>query len=219
MTNQEILSVFRPFVDFLGSALGENVEVVLHDFSDPEHSIIAIAHGHHSGRKIGDPMTDFAVEVKNEKLYMTADFKANYRAVSKEKEYLSSSYYIKNNGELIGMLCLNSNTHSANQFAEAVKRLFQDMNFGFIISGEKERDKIEESLDVPIVSLAKSIIETTIMNYDIAPERMSRDEKMQIVWELDDQGVTQMKGAVFEIAKQLKISESTIYRYISKRKK
>ena len=132
---------------------------------------------------------------------------------------MSSSYYIKNNGELIGMLCLNSNTHSANQFAEAVKRLFQDMNFGFIISGEKERDKIEESLDVPIVSLAKSIIETTIMNYDIAPERMSRDEKMQIVWELDDQGVTQMKGAVFEIAKQLKISESTIYRYISKRKK
>ena len=34
MTNQEILSIFRPFVDFLGSALGENVEIVLHDFSD-----------------------------------------------------------------------------------------------------------------------------------------------------------------------------------------
>ena len=41
-------------------------------------------------------------------------YPSNYRAVSKEKEYLSSSYYIKNNGELIGMLCLNSNTHSAN---------------------------------------------------------------------------------------------------------
>lgn len=219
MTNQEILSIFRPFVDFLGSALGENVEIVLHDFSDPEHSIIAIAHGYHSGRKIGDPMTDFAREVKNEKIYLSADFKANYRAVSKEKEYLSSSYYIKNNGELIGMLCLNSNTHSANQLVDSVRRLFQDLNLGFMISGEKEKDKIEESLDVPIVSLAKSIIETTVMDYDIAPERMSRDEKMKIVWELDDQGVTQMKGAVFEIAKQLKISESTIYRYISKRKK
>lgn len=219
MTDQEILSIFRPFVEFLGSALGENVEIVLHDFSDPDHSIIAIAHGYHSGRKVGDPMTDFAIEVKNEKLYRTADFKANYRAVSREKEYLSSSYYIKNNGELIGMLCLNSNTHSANQLADSVKRLFQDLNLGFMISGEKEKDKIEESLDVPIVSLAKSIIETTIMDYGIAPERMSRDEKMRIVWGLDDQGVTQMKGAVFEIAKQLKISESTIYRYISKRKK
>lgn len=219
MTNQEILNVYRPLVNFLGSALGENIEVVLHDFSNPEHSIIAIAHGHHSGRKIGDPMTDFAIEVKNEKLYKSADFKANYRAVSKEKEYLSSSYYIKNGEELIGMLCLNSNMHSANQFMEVTKRLFQDMNMGFIIKGEKDKDKIEETLDVPIVSLAKSIIETTIMNYDVTPERMSRDEKMQIVWELDDQGVTQMKGAVFEIAKQLKISESTIYRYISKRKK
>lgn len=218
MTNQEIFDIFRPLVNFLGAALGENTEIVLHDFSDPEHSIIAISHGHHSGRKIGDPMTDFAREIKNGKQYKTADFKAKYRAVSKEKEYISSSYYIKNGNELIGMLCLNANTYSANQFMEAAKRLFHDINFSVVINGEEE-NKIEETLDTPIVSLAKSIIETTITNYIVVPERMSREEKMQVVWELDDQGVTRMKGAVSEIAKQLKISESTIYRYISQRKK
>lgn len=44
---------------------------------------------------------------------------------------------------------------------------------------------------------------------------MTRQEKMEIVWELANQGIPRMKGAISEIAKQLELSESTVYRYIS----
>lgn len=44
---------------------------------------------------------------------------------------------------------------------------------------------------------------------------MTRQEKMEIVWELTNQGIPRMKGAISEIAKQLELSESTVYRYIS----
>ena len=43
---------------------------------------------------------------------------------------------------------------------------------------------VEENLDVPIVSFAESIISKTIADSNIAPERMTRQEKMEIVWDL-----------------------------------
>ena len=54
---------------------------------------------------------------------------------------------------------------------------------------------VEENLDVPIVSFAESIISKTIADSNIAPERMTRQEKMEIVWELANQGIPRMKGA------------------------
>ena len=48
MTNKEILSIFVPIVNFFSEILGENTEIVLHDVSNPEHSVIAIQNGFHS---------------------------------------------------------------------------------------------------------------------------------------------------------------------------
>ncbi|WP_059066165.1 helix-turn-helix domain-containing protein [Mediterraneibacter massiliensis] len=76
---------------------------------------------------------------------------------------------------------------------------------------------VEENLDVPIVSFAESIIAKTIADSHIPPDRMTRKEKMEIVWLLADQGIPRMKGAISEIARQLKLSESTVYRYISQK--
>ena len=44
---------------------------------------------------------------------------------------------------------------------------------------------------------------------------MTTEEKKEIVQKLNKQGIPRMKGAVAAIAKQLNLSESTVYRYIS----
>lgn len=41
-------------------------------------------------------------------------------------------------------------------------------------------------------------------------------EKMVVVHRLEERGVLGMKGAVMEIARQLKISEPTVYRYLNR---
>ena len=87
------------------------------------------------------------------------------------------------------------------------------MTMGETITGSTTM--VEENLDVPIVSFAECIISKTIADSNIPPERMTRQEKMEIVWELANQGIPRMKGAISEIAKQLELSESTVYRYIS----
>jgi predicted transcriptional regulator YheO len=47
---------------------------------------------------------------------------------------------------------------------------------------------------------------------------MNRNERAQVIHNLMEAGVHNMKGAVIEIAKQLDISEPTVYRYIKKHK-
>ena len=219
MTNEEVLNLFIPFVDFLGAVLGENTEVVLHNVACPEHAVVAIQHEFHSGRKVGSSLTDFAFHVKNSKEYEKNDYLVNYRAQAKGKEFTASTFYIKNHGQLIGMLCLNTNTSAVHDFVEITNKFIQTLHIGApglnINSVPEENNSIQENLDTPIVSLAKSTIAKTIADSNIPPERMTRKEKIEIVWELADQGIHRMKGAISEIARQLKLSESTVYRYIS----
>lgn len=219
MTNKELLSLFIPIVNFLGEVLGENTEIVLHDVSNPEHSVIAIQHGFHSGRSIGSSLTDFAFQVQHSKTYETQDYLINYKAKAKDKEFIASTFYIKNNGNLIGMLCLNTDTTISRHFWQTAQQFINSLPAcSSLIMQEQFNEQnasVEENLDVPIVSFAKSIISKTIEESNVQPERMTRNEKMEIIWKLSDQGIPRMKGAISEIARQLKISESTVYRYIS----
>ena len=48
----ETVRRFLPMVDFLEQILGKNREIVLHDFSDPDHAIVDIRNGIVSGRKV-----------------------------------------------------------------------------------------------------------------------------------------------------------------------
>lgn len=47
----------------LGAALGKDCEVVLHDLRYPDESVIAIANGDISSRKVGAPATDFILKL------------------------------------------------------------------------------------------------------------------------------------------------------------
>ena len=47
------LESYKVLVDFLADYLGENTEVVLHDLSDCQSSIVAIRNGDISGRELG----------------------------------------------------------------------------------------------------------------------------------------------------------------------
>ena len=63
-----------------------------------------------------------------------------------------------------------------------------------------------------------SRISSAVASAMISPSRMSKEEKMNIVHQLKEDGVLSMRGATDELAKQLEISVPTIYRYIKKTK-
>ncbi|HEX6721937.1 MAG TPA: PAS domain-containing protein, partial [Burkholderiaceae bacterium] len=53
---RHVMNALHPIVRMLGTMVGNHIEVVLHDMTRPESSIVAIANGHVSGRRIGNPI-------------------------------------------------------------------------------------------------------------------------------------------------------------------
>lgn len=216
MTNSEILKSYIPMVDFIANICGPSYEVLLHDVSKPESSVIAIRNGHISGRKIGSPMTDLALKILKQKDYLDKDFITNYDGYGKDgKVFLSSTYYIKNaKQELIGMICVNNDITDIKELNKGYETIMK--RFKYREENEVEV-KYEENIENPLTSIANSIISKTINSINIPPERMSIEEKVNIVQELNDKGVFLLKGSVSDVAEQLQISETTVYRYLHKK--
>lgn len=212
MTDREILEMYKPMVSFLSSFCGPGCEVLLHDVSKLEEgTVIAIANGYHSGRTIGSPMTDLATQIYQDRLYLTQDFLTNYHGVSKSKKFISNTFFIKNEDRLIGLLCINRNITAIHDLDLALTSLKQQYNLS------EGRTDIQEHLNNPVEEMLSTLVIRAVEKAGVSPQRMSRQEKINIVHELNEQGVLTMKGAVAEIALQLCISEPTVYRYLSRK--
>ena len=102
------LEPYRTLVSFLGEALGPDYEVVLHDLTSEEGTIAAIVNNNISGRTEGAPLSNMALRFIHGKVYEKQPYVAGYQGASQAKGRLrSSTMFIKDGNELIGMLCIN----------------------------------------------------------------------------------------------------------------
>ncbi len=212
MTDQEVLQLYINIAPFLAEVCGPGCEIVIHDTKEPEHSLAAI-YNNVSDREIGNPLTDLAKDIIAKGSYQNADYLANYTGRNKQGEFLSSTYFIKNEGRLIGLLCINKAMTAVQNLNHAVANLLEL----FHLSGCEETE-YSESLDKPMASLMRERIQEIIAESGIPPARMSIQEKVRIVRRMDDEGILKVKGSVSEIAAQLLVSVPTVYRYLNKNK-
>ena len=208
MTDAQVLEQYTRFVPFLATVLGPGCEVLIHDIQDAKHSIISIRNSL-SGRQVGDPMTDLAMDIAKQGAYTDKDYIANYNGRSKGGDFLSSTYFIKNEGRLIGLLCVNKDMTAVQELDKALKLMLERYELA-----APQQSEYSESLDSPVSNLWPARVAEVIAQSGISPARMSMQEKVDVVHRLHEGGVLMMKGAVSEIARQLKISEPTVYRYI-----
>ena len=106
--DQKILKSYIPTLQGLAAYLGSSYEIVLHSLEDYDHSVIGIINGEHTGRKIGAPITDLALDMLDE---LSAGGKAStvYFSRNKKGEPLKSTT-IAVRGEhdrIIGLICIN----------------------------------------------------------------------------------------------------------------
>src|SRR5215469_12791077 len=101
-----LLNFVSRLADALGQTVGKFCEVVVHDFSSPESSIIAIANGSLTGRKVGDTLDALGFQLL--KTHPTSDL-LNYSTKTKGgKELRSSSVFLRDDkGQIFGALCVN----------------------------------------------------------------------------------------------------------------
>ncbi|MCQ2554859.1 MAG: PAS domain-containing protein [Clostridia bacterium] len=215
MQDRELLKYYEPLVPFIAALCGESCEVLLHDVTNPDKSVVAIANGFHSNRKIGSPLTDLAKQIISDGTYRTCDYVARYKAYSGAKEFLSYTFFIKNQkNELVGMLCINRDTQVVKELDHVIAALKEQFNLFTDIEAESA---YREVLDMPAADILHLQVKKAIDEESIPVKRMTQDERVALVLKMKEQGILNMKGAVKEISSQLDISEPTVYRYLNRK--
>jgi len=220
--NDNTLKQYSILVEFLGKALGPDYEVALYDIGSETNSLVAIANGYISGRAIGAPMTNMALNTMSNKLYKNSNYKLNYHGISKDQRILrSSTMFIKDeNEELVGMLCINFDD---SKFVNLSNEILKLCHPNELIEKHCTYESINTLSDDEVETFSGSISEVTetvlnkvLASKNIPIDRLTQDERLDVIDMLIQKGVFMLKGAVSEVAKQLHCSEPTIYRYINK---
>lgn len=226
--NSNYLKRYISLVEFMANLLPKNCEIVLHDISDVNKSIIAIKNNEISNRDTGGCLTDFGLMLLKQKVYEKNDYIINYSSKTNDgKMFCSSTYFIKDDsGILRGMLCVNVDLTIYFDIKKSFNNYFNFLDIkpekNFVENNNNKNNvnnvnDVMEHLDGPIATIVSNIIQNSLIKLNVpSPERLSIGERSEIIRILNEKGVFLIKGAVAEVAKQLKVSENTIYRYINK---
>ena len=202
-----LLQQYVKLTEFLGVALGPDYEVALHDLTDKNRSIIAIANSHISGREIGAPLTNVALSILMDKSYETQDYRLHYSGVSAGgKKLRSCTMFIKQNGRLIGMLCINFDDSRYQALSNQILQLCHPDLFAQRLFRSEEGG----SLDA---------IHHELERLGVSAERLTSDERLQIITALEESGIFLLKGSVKDVAVGLRCSQASVYRYLAQIKK
>lgn len=199
------LSNYISIVRFLVDFLGPNVEIRL---SDVEKKKVVYAQPFENLN--GSPILEIEEKFIEEERYKNSESVMNYRAFSADRKKLkSATHFIKDhNNRLIGLLTINYSVDELINFRNMLDN---------IISGFSTKEvNYYESFTLSFDDLMTNTIQEAVNKFKVSPNRLSHDEKMNLIRTLDEKGTFLIKGSVAELAKILNTSETTIYRYINK---
>lgn len=202
-----LMNMFMTFIDFLSEIYGENCEIVLHEITEESSSIIAIKNGHISNRTIGIEKDD--VLKKQIELSKGNSYSANrFHKTIEGGDMKSNSFFIKDSsGELIGIFCVNIDLSSIITLNKLTEKFISQFMGDTLNDNNNEE---EESIEEYTYRIMKKIVHQS----EIPVDRMNMEEKIDILRLLKEKGVFRIKGVVREVAKQLDVSETSIYRYL-----
>lgn len=205
---------YKPIIEFLALYLGSNTEILLCDTERILHVENSFNGSHEAGKPLGDMEKSFI----EKKTYKKIDYTINYRSLTFNQEKLrSATLFIKDqDGELSGMITINTKVSDLLEARRIIDKLIngdQPINS----SAPSEKPKPQQYYEIhsfSVVELIQSVIDESVTHYGVPPQRLTADEKLDIVRKLDDRGVFLVKGSIAEVAKRLFCSEATVYRYL-----
>jgi len=208
------INKYISIADFLAEVLGSNTEVILHDLTDYQKSIVYIVNGHISGRKIGDSITDLMLEFILSESKGNKQFICNYNSKNIEGKLLySSTYFIRDDSnKIVGALGLNSDYQEVKNSLSFLTSLLPN----YVDDKLSSLNIIKENLSSDGQELTLNKIDTIIDQFNVTPTRMTPKEKTEVMKALEECGIFNIRGSVQEVANKLAMSEPSIYRYIKK---
>lgn len=205
-TDRIILNSYRCFLDGLAEYLGTGFEFVLHSLEDCENSVIKIINGHHTGRKLGAPITDLALNMLNKIQDENLDGYVSYESKNKKGNLLYSTT-ISVYGEhhrIIGLICINyhmdtplSETFPVFKMLDAATKNIVNENFAVDVDA--------------LIEQAYTEAQHIVMADDSISANFKNKEIINILY---NQGIFRMKDAVAKVAQVMDVSKNTVYMHL-----
>jgi len=206
--SEHVFRMLESVADGVARTFGNSCEVVIHDFTDYEHSVVYVA-GSVTKRSIGAPLTNLVLN--NLRVYgeEVPDL-IGYRAETRDgRELKSSTIFIRDSrGKLIGCFCINFDLggYRAGQLALNELLVTMDPNSAAQFGSEEFVDNVS--------ALARSLLERAVEQLNKSPADLSREERLSLISTLEEKGLFLVKGTIEEVARLINASKHTVYRYL-----
>ncbi len=205
-----ILKSYEAVVDGIASLIGPYCEIVLHSLEDLNTSAVKIANGENTGRQVGSPITDLALKMLKDIEKSERNFSRSYFTRAKGGVLMKSITVAIRNGEqrVIGLLCINVNLDAP--FSQVLQSFMPTQEAESAASAVNFASDVEELVD--------QTVERTIEDINADKAVSNNTKNRQIVMDLYDKGIFDIKDAINRVAERLNISKHTVYLYIRQRK-
>jgi predicted transcriptional regulator YheO len=196
-------------VEGLAKILGSDCEVLLHDTSCPERSIVACANGHVTGRSLGSPMSVYGLQLISSDVFRKSRYVHTYTAKTNNGKLIKCGVIAIRDGigEIIGLLCLHFDTAKAAAARELLEELFPS-------DWSADMEPINEFFGREIEDVFNNTFQEMKGLFDKPISELSKPQKKTVIKNLIESGFFLMKGAVEYIAREMGNSKFTIYGYI-----
>ena len=201
-----ILTPYISVAEMLVRTFGADCEVVLHDLDDPEHSVVYVANGAVTGRKVGDSFDQLVRQVILSD-QLRENFVANYYFTAPNgKRIRSSTVLIQGvGGRLEGAMCINLDTTRLTRQIEYLQSFLPAPDDA---APDEQPPREPENVAVMI----ENLMDKTLAGADA--HAMTREDRLEKIRFMDAKGIFLMKGSVDRAAEKLGVNRVTIYSYL-----
>lgn len=203
-----ILKSYIPTVNALANSFGPCCEIVLHDLSQPESSVVYVSGSNVTNREVGQSFDHLIKQVLLNKQFKD-DYVSNYTFTTEDGKVIkSSSALIRGEDEgIIGMLCVNFDITGLSSFQR---------NLGHFLNTLPAEEETEKDTDENVMSIIDQLIAKIIG--DNGAGSLSRKRAVELVRFMDEKGIFLVRGAIDKVASLLGVSKVTIYSYLDEAK-
>ncbi len=211
---QLVIKVLKAALETIGSVVGRNTEIVLHDLTKPENSVIDIVNGHLSGRSIGSsvlsgPKQDLGFKaVINSAAGVAGNDPVmipNYQTTASDgRVFNSSTVVFRDATGPYASLCVNADLNGLKAAHACLEQILG--------TATRPEEKVGDQPDLEL--LMKEIIQETLPGLATTDRAMNKKAKIEAVRQMQERGLFIVKGGVEKAAAALGVTRYTIYNYL-----
>lgn len=220
------LENYVSFISFFSKAIGPDYELYLVDTRGGHYKKLSLEYGKISGKNLGSNLPPAIKQTLDKKEYQQTDYIINRATYSNTGKALRTSlFFIKSDaGDLEGIVCMNFDDSRYEELGKKIMYLChpdqyieERISSASLINNidQKTLDQINQGEKMTMEDTIMSMIDLELKEALIPVDRLTPDEKVQIVKNLDSKGFFMLKGSVNILSKVLDMSQASVYRYIN----